>query len=116
MQAILIDPYKEELRAVEYNGDYKQIYEHIKADCFTLVRLANDDDVFVDDEGLLKVTPETKFFMLRDYPQPLAGYGLILGNDEEGESVDVHHTVEFYRPQVQFLDAQMVGVFGYFDS
>ncbi len=114
MQAVLIDPYKEEVTTVEYNGDYKQIYEHIKADCFTLVRLRDNDDVFVDDEGLLKVTKDTKFFMLKDYPQPLAGYGLILGNDDEGESVDVHHTAEFYRPTVQFLDTQMVQVFGYF--
>lgn len=114
MHAVLIDPYKEEITDVDYNGDYKQIYEHIKADCFTLVRLLDNDDVFVDDEGLLKVTKDTKFFMLKDYPQPLAGYGLILGNDKEGESIAAHHTAEFYRPKVQFLDAQMVRVFGYF--
>jgi hypothetical protein len=114
MQAVLIDPYKEEITNVEYNGDYKQIYEHIKADCFTLVRLHDNDDVFVDDEGLLRVTKDTKFFMFNEYPQPLAGYGLILGNDEEGESIAAHHTAEFYRPKVQFLDTQMVQVFGYF--
>ena len=114
MQAVLIDPYKEEVTTVEYNGDYKQIYEHIKADCFTLVRLLDNDDVFVDDEGLLKVDANTKFFRIKDYPQPLVGYGLILGNNEEGDSIAAHHTAEFYRPKVQFLDAQMVRVFGYF--
>lgn len=108
MQAVLIDPYKEEVTNVEYNGDYKQIYEHIQADCFTLVRLRDRDDVFVDDEGLLKVTGATKFFMIEDYPQPLAGYGLILGNDGEGESVAAHHSVEFYRPKVQFFDVEAV--------
>ena len=114
MQAVLIDPYEEEVTTVDYNGDYKQIYKHIKADCFTLVRLLDNDDVFVDDEGLLKVDANTKFFRIKDYPQPLVGYGLILGNNEEGDSIAAHHTAEFYRPKVQFLDAQMVRVFGYF--
>jgi hypothetical protein len=103
MKAVLIDPYKEEVTDVTYNGDYKQIYEHIKVDCFALVRLSDDDDVFVDDEGLLKLKPSTKFFALPDYPQPLAGYGLILGNDNEGESISAHHDAAFYRERVKFM-------------
>jgi hypothetical protein len=102
-KAVLIDPYKEEVTDVTYNGDYKQIYEHIKVDCFALVRLADDDDVFVDDEGLLKLEPSTKFFALPDYPQPLAGYGLVLGNDNEGESISAHHDAAFYRERVKFM-------------
>lgn len=115
MQAVLIDPYKEEITDVEYNGDYKQIYEHIKADCFTLVRLRDNDDLFVDDEGLLKVDANSKFFMLKDYAQPLVGYGLILGGDADGEPIAAHHTAEFYRPQIQFLDVQTVRGIGYFE-
>lgn len=116
IKAVLVDPYKEEVTDVEYDAsDYKNIYPLIHCDCFTLVKLADEDDLFVDDEGLLKITPETKFFMLKDYPQPLAGYGLIVGGDEDtGESVDVHHDAAFYRPQFRFLDVAMVQVFGYF--
>lgn len=102
-KAVLIDPYKEEVTDVTYNGDYRQIYEHIRADCFTLVRLT-DDDVFVDDEGLLKLKISTKFFCLPDYPQPLSGYGLILGSNSEGESVDATHDAAFYRQRVSFLN------------
>jgi hypothetical protein len=110
--AVLIDPYKEEVTDVTYNGDYKQIYDHIRVDCFTLVRLADDDDVFVDDEGLLKLDSSTKFFALPDYPQPLAGYGLILGNDSEGESISAHHDAAFYRERVKFMDIQQFAALG----
>lgn len=110
-KAVLINPYKEEVTDVIYNGNYKQIYDYIKVDCFTLVRLADDDDVFVDDEGLLKLEPSTKFFALPDYPQPLAGYGLILGNDSEGASVSAHHDAEFYRERVKFMTMQQFTAF-----
>jgi hypothetical protein len=117
IKAVLIDPYAEEVRDVIYNGNYKQIHEHILADCFDVVRLSGYDDVYVDDEGLLKITPETKFFMLPDYPNPLAGRGLILGNDMattgEGESIDCHYDAAYYMRKVQFLDVEMLHVFGY---
>lgn len=116
LKAVLIDPYKEEITDVEYdNSSYKNIYPLIQCEIFTIVKLADEDDVFVDDEGLLKVNNETKFFMLKDYPQPLAGYGLIVGADEEtGESVSVHHDAAYYRSKIQFLDLEMIKVFGYF--
>jgi len=110
IKAVLIDPYAEEVRDVIYDGNYKQIYEHIQAECFTLVRMRDNDDVFVDDEGLLHLTPETRFFMIPDYPTPLAGRGLILGNDldttGEGESIDCHHDAAYYAPRVKFLTVQ----------
>lgn len=117
IKAVLIDPYKEEITDVTYDAaDYKNIYPLIHCDIFTIVKLADEDDVFVDDEGLLKVDDATKFFRLNDYPQPLAGYGLIVGADEEtGESVSAHHDAAYYRSKIQFLDVEMLKVFGYFE-
>ena len=115
MRAVLIDPYKEEVTEVDYNGDYKTIYPLIHCDTFTVVRLADDDDVLVDDEGLLKLNKDTRFFMLNDYPQPLAGYGLVTGiNHDDGETVAAHHDADYYRRKTRFLDMEMVQVFGYF--
>jgi hypothetical protein len=115
--AVLIDPYKEEITDIVYDSsDYRNIYPLIHCDCFTIVKLGDEDDVFVDDEGLLKVTPDTKFFKLNDFQQPLAGYGLIVGADEEtGETVPVHHNADYYRSKIQFLDVEMLRVFGYFE-
>lgn len=109
IKAVLVDPFAETVTDVEYNGDYKQIYEHIQADLFALVRLKDGDDVFVDDEGLLKLTEDSRFFILPDYPQPLAGRGLILGNDPiSGESTDCNHDAAYYRDRVFFADMGFV--------
>lgn len=113
IKAVLIDPYKEEVTDVEYDGNYKSIYPLIHCDCFTTVSLG-DDDVFVDDEGLLKLTPGSKFFSVPTYPKPLAGYGLIIGCDDEGESIDAKHNAAYYRPKIHFLDMEMMMVMGYY--
>jgi len=76
MRAILIDPFTRTIKEVDYNGDYRQIYTFIGADCFDLVS-HRVGDIYVDDEGLMK--EETAFFHIQDYPQPLAGKALILG-------------------------------------
>jgi len=116
IKAVLIDPYKEEVTDIEYDAsDYKNIYPLIHCDVFTIVRLENDDDVIVDDEGLLKLNRDTKFFMMPTYQQPLAGYGLITGVDHaDGETIAAHRAAEYYRRKIQFLDMAMVQVLGYF--
>ena len=87
MRAILIDPFTRTITDVEYSGDYKDIYKLIDCDTFTVATINNrDDGIFVDDEGLFK--PGQAFFWHDGYPQPLAGRGLVLGCNEEGESVE----------------------------
>ena len=94
MRAILIDPFTQTIEEVDYSGDYKDIYGLIQCDLFTTVYLPNtsDDTLFVDDEGLY--VENQRFFKIDGFEQPLAGRGLMLGTDEEGESVDCMSTVE----------------------
>lgn len=94
MRAILIDPFTQTIEEVDYSGDYKDIYGLIECDLFTTVYLPNtsDDTLFVDDEGLY--VENQRFFKIDGFEQPLAGRGLMLGTDEEGESVDCMSTVE----------------------
>src|SRR5512143_3417531 len=119
MKAILIDPFDETVTEVEHNGDYRQIYtllshpEH-KVDCFTVVQIHQGDAIFVDDEGLLK-NPK-RFFVWKGYPQPLAGKGLILGTDDEGNSVDAVATVDEVKKRVSFVSDIRVHDFESFES
>lgn len=100
--AYLIDPAARTVTQVEYTGDYTNIYTHIDADCFDIVRVyRNGDGIFVDDEGLLK--PQEHFFLHRNYPNPLAGKGLMLGCDEEGESIAPQTSIETLREDITFL-------------
>jgi hypothetical protein len=86
MKAYLIDPFARTVTQVEYSGDYKEISALIGCQLFDAVRIgANGDTIFVDDEGLLN--GPTEFFKHSSYPSPLAGKGLVLGTDDEGESV-----------------------------
>lgn len=102
MQGFLIDPETRTIEAVEYSGDYHQIYKLLGIELFTTVTLNEAGDVvYVDDEGLLH--DPTFFFTLKDYPQPLAGKGLVLGTDEEGETVAAKGvTLEWLKANVGF--------------
>jgi hypothetical protein len=113
IKAVLIDPYEETVSDIEYDGNYKSIYPHIRCHVFTAVSLG-DDDVFVDDEGLLKLTPKTKFFRIPTYPNPLAGYGMIIGSNDDGDAEDVKHDAAYYRPKIHFLDMEMMHIMGYY--
>lgn len=102
MKAILIDPFTRSITEVEYSGNYQQIYDLIDAECFDVARInKHGDGIFVDDEGLLH-DKEQCFFLHEDYPMPLAGKGLVLGCDDEGESVSPHTTLDELRLKVTF--------------
>lgn len=86
MQAILIDPFTETIEAVDYSGDYKDIYALLGCDLFTTVYTEMADTIYVDDEGLY--VEDQRYFKLKGYPQPLAGRGLVLGSTDDGDSTD----------------------------
>jgi hypothetical protein len=95
MRAILIDPVRKTVTVVEHNGDYREIHKLLSdeesglhVDTFTCVRINERDAIFVDDNGLYQNDDNPQFFFLwRGYHQPLAGRGLILGADKDGETI-----------------------------
>ena len=100
--AILIDPFTCSVTEVEWNGDFHHIYKLIDCDTYDLARINREGDgIFVDDEGLFK--EQQAFFHHADYPSQLAGKGLILGCDDQGESVAPHTTLEEVRSKVSFV-------------
>lgn len=113
IRAYLIDPFNETVSEVKYSGDYQDIYKLIDCETFTCVELnEHGDTVFVDDEGLVNGRYQD-FFKLRGYPSPLAGKGLVLGTNEDGESVEPKMSLEALREQVQFIPGFAIGlIFG----
>lgn len=101
-KTILIDPFTRTVSEVEYNGQYKHIYDLIQCDTYDAARInQHGDAIFVDDEGLFK--EEQAFFWHEDYPQPLAGRGLLLGcRATDGETIAPTTTLEEVRSKVQF--------------
>jgi hypothetical protein len=108
MRAYLIDPQAGEITQVDYTGDYRNIYQHIGADCFDVARFGDEGDAaFVDDNGLLN--DPRYFFMVRGNPNPLAGKGLVLGCDAEGESIEPKCTLEWLKANVAFCGELIPG-------
>lgn len=92
MKAVLIDPFTRNISDFEFEGEtLAALYEHIGCETVTAVSLTFDDQVvslFLDDEGLFK--NDQRFWSIFQYPEPLAGRGVILGFDGgTGESLDV---------------------------
>ena len=93
MFGYLINPNDRTVKAVEYSGDYKDIYKLIDASTFDCADIDFDPDtntrvtIYVDGEGLLNIDPEDMFFLHVGAVYPLKGKGLVLGCDENGDSV-----------------------------
>lgn len=106
-KGILIDAKAKTITEVEV-GDYKDIQAKIVCDCFTLVSLPKNEDLFIDDEGLLTMNADTPFFFHADYPhQPLAGNGLIMrSSPKTGKSLNTKETVEAVKAKVRFMTAR----------
>lgn len=102
MYAYLIDPFARTVTEVEHSGDYKQIYTLTDCETFTAVVINTaGDSVFIDDEGLIN-GKEQAFFRFEGYPEPLAGKGLILGCNSNGETVVPYITLEEATAAVYF--------------
>ena len=107
MKAILIDPEAKLIHDIEFDGDYREISRTIGCDLFTVVQLDRVNCVYVDDEGLLN-SPRY-FFIHEDYPQPLAGKGLVLGVDDEGETIGTTLEVADLAKKVKFTELSVLG-------
>ena len=102
-KAILINVKNETIEEVLIGEGIEPIYEAIEVDCFDVVGFDEKNDVYVDDNGLLNLSPSSKFFSIEGYHQPLAGNGLIMGiNHDNGESIDTTLSVEYIKSIVKF--------------
>ena len=88
-KALFIDATAQTITEIELGDDFREISKKIGCDLFTVAtELPNMDALYVDDEGLINGT-ENFFYHKKLYTHPLAGNGIILGTDDEGDSVDV---------------------------
>lgn len=107
MKAIHINPITQTIREIEIpsssdGGHLAAMYAVLECSLVDVVRLEDGDGIFVDDEGLLKDEPGP-FFTLWGYPNPIAGHGLVLGCDEDGNSCAPVVTVQELRDRVVWL-------------
>jgi hypothetical protein len=112
MQAYFIDSANKTITDVEYDGDYKNISKMIGCDIFTVINLNEDGDaLFIDDEGHLKDQDSQNYFWFDGYPTMLAGNGLVLGTDVEGESIEPCRLIDWVKDRIRFQEKNTAPLF-----
>lgn len=103
MQAILIDPHTQTVSSIEYDGNYENISKLLGCELFTVMTVTpKDDALFLDDEGWIIDQEDQQYFWWQGYPQLLAGRGLILGTNDEGESIAPSLTLDEAKSMVKW--------------
>lgn len=104
--AYLIDPETSSISEVETDYSSRSIYKLIDAQLFDVVYINDQRDViYVDDEGLFH---SKHFFRIEGYPSPLAGKGLVLGTDNEGETISpISETIETLEAKITFITSEV---------
>jgi hypothetical protein len=112
LRAVLVDPVARTVTDIEIEKGLDGMYEAIGCELVALVRLkdGSEGDLWVDDEGLLKLTPESRFFVIHK-SSALTGKGLILGSTEEGESTHAPQKADYYAPLITFMGPSAARVY-----
>ena len=125
MKAILIDPKAKQVMQIDYNGDYKTIYEHLsfinsfgnshKVRTFDIVRTpTGGDGIYVDDEGLYAPADDKHWYNIKYNNQDmmLVNRSLVIGCDENGDSKDCVSTVEDIKQRIKWGIPAMWSMYG----
>ena len=106
MLSFLIDP---QLKKVfphfhpEDDDNWKAIAPAMDCHTFSCVYPADfPDTLYVDDEGLIHNGPK-HFYQFDGVPQPLVGKSLVLGCDDQGETINAQSTLEDVTRRVRFI-------------
>jgi len=101
VRVILVNPFDETVKEAVYGGDYREIYDLIGCRTFTVQMIDEDNDLFLDDEGLL-VEGDQRYFEYKGLGT-FAGKGLIMAHDDEGESIATTLDLKEVLPMVEFM-------------
>ena len=104
MKAIFIDAKNKEVKEVEIKGDLQSWYETIGCGMVECALYFDEhDSIMVDEEGLFN-DQCNDFFFVKGGHQPFAGNGLVVGTDENGESVSTKISLDEVKSKVKFMD------------
>ena len=99
MKGILINPFNETIKEVVYTGDFREIYDLVDCRTFDCVRLTIENDMYVDDEGLL--IDNQRYFTMNN--RVYAGTALLLSHNDEGETTGTNLDLQMVKDMVEWL-------------
>jgi hypothetical protein len=108
MRAVLIDPYNRTVSFINlpHNPELESIYKVLEVEWIESIHIGDDERMFIDEEGLMHINDKTRFFV---WNTPLdtkliAGRGLILSTDLNGDVQSTAMTPEIINRHVRFVD------------
>jgi hypothetical protein len=112
LKALLIDPVAQSVTEVEYDGSLKAIYGLLNVSMIEAAYpFTNRDCVYVDEEGLFKLTTETKFVLFEGFHAPLAGRALVVGTSSAGNTISPKSKAADVTKLVTFLNIREAQAF-----
>ena len=105
-KAIKIDSQNKTLSYIQLSEDYRDIYSAIGNGCTLFcipVEFENMDSLYADDESLLRADDIKGGFIMDGWYSPIIGNAIILGCDDEGESIDCKTTIEDIQSKIRFI-------------
>lgn len=104
MRTILINPEAQTVTELDLESGLKNIQLTVGCSCVTVLRIEgdNNDAIWVDDEGLLNPSG----FVFEYQGHPLVGNGLIIGADDEGDSIGTALSLDDVKDSVVFFGEQ----------
>ena len=84
MKLLLINPFEQTVQEVKSKATLEDIYNLLGCDTLDAVGIDEQNVLYVDDCGLLK--NNQRYFNING--KVLAGNGVVVGFDDEGDSVD----------------------------
>lgn len=113
LRGILVDPQKCSLSYIDIpvegeSSVLKGLYEAIGCDLVELVNIDRQNDLWVDEEGLLKLDEDSRFFSIKlddRQSSPIVGKGVILGFTATEDGVISTHTtltIDDVRERISF--------------
>ena len=102
MKGILINPFDETIKEVNISGNIEDIYLLTECNLFDIVSITPNEDMYIDDEGLLK-NNQRYFTLLGTGLNNFAGKALLLSHNDEGETTSTNWTLQQVKNMVKFL-------------
>lgn len=106
VKAIFIDVINKTITDIEIEKGIEAVFEKLDCTAFDAICPKGAPaglTVYIDDEGLLREPPLGAFYV-RGFEQVLSGHGLIVGTDDEGETVDAPCTSAQMKVNIRFED------------
>ena len=106
LTGILIDPFLKKVTTVKVENDLKDFYRHIGCNLVEVVSFGDVNDLWVDEEGLLKPSGEQRFFKVSDLPfghhGVIVGRALLLKCGDTGGCESTTLTIEDVLPRISW--------------